>query len=33
VEEADYRRAVQEFEKSPLSKAMLSPPVVVTLEE
>jgi hypothetical protein len=33
VEEADYRRAVQESEKSTLSKAMLSPPVGVTLEE
>ncbi len=33
VEEADYRKAVQEFEELPLSRAILSPPAVVTLEE
>jgi len=26
VEEADYRKAVQEFEELPLSRAILSPP-------
>jgi len=33
VEEADYRKAVREFEELPLSRAILSPPAVVTLEE
>ena len=33
VEEADYRKAVQEFEELPLARAILSPPAVVTLEE
>jgi len=33
VEEADYRKVVQEFEELPLSKAILSSPAVVTLEE
>jgi len=33
VEEADYRKAVEEFEELPLSKAILSPPAVVTIEE
>jgi len=33
VEEAGYRKAVQEFEELPLSRAILSPPAVVTLEE
>jgi len=33
VEEARYRKAVQEFEELPLSRAILSPPAVVTLEE
>ena len=33
VKEAGYRKAVQEFEELPLSRAILSPPAVVTLEE
>jgi len=33
VEEADYRKAVQEFEELPLSKAILSSPAVVTIQE
>lgn len=33
VEEAGYRKAVQEFEELPLARAILSPPAVVTLEE
>jgi len=33
VEEADYRKAVQQFEELPLSRAILSQPAVVTLEE
>ena len=33
VEEADYRKAVQEFEELSLARAILSPPAVVSLEE
>lgn len=33
VEEADYRKAVQESEGPPLARAILSPPAVVALEE
>jgi len=33
VEQAAYRRAVQEFEELPLSKAILSSPAVVTIEQ
>jgi len=33
VEEANYRKAVQEFEELPLARAILSPPAVVILVE
>ncbi|MBC7264781.1 MAG: hypothetical protein H5T64_10580 [Chloroflexi bacterium] len=33
VEESNYRQAVEEFEGHPLTKALLSAPAVVTLEE
>jgi len=33
VQEADYCKAVQEFEELPLARAILSSPAVVTLEE
>jgi hypothetical protein len=33
VEEEDYRQTVECFEQLPLSRAMLSPPVVVTLDD